>query len=399
MLIRDFANRSLSAAWSAGVLPEPRLDPDALVQAAADSGDPPDPADHHWREPLAALVSSLNQNADLNPVGRSMAWGQLVRVLRDRSRAHRLWREHPEILQRPIPAPVVVLGHMRSGTTRLHRLLACDDRLIHNRLWEVISPVPRARRDWRRAEVWAGLRVVGMLNPALNAIHPTKPDAAEEEFGLFSFSLHGAQFEAQWRTPAFSEYWQSTDRRFVYREYRKLLQTIGWARGDDAARPWVLKAPQLMEDLDLFLDEFPDARLICLNRDLDRVVGSTASLVWNQMRIQSDSACPKWAGAEWLRKTQRRERLSRAVRASRPDVPQIDVSFSAMDRDWACEMQRIYRFLGMELDQKLLRRMAAYRSAAERSGFRNHRYRLGDFGLDRTAIARAMGDARSPCLD
>lgn len=391
MLLRNGLNRALSASWAARLLPEPRLEPELIVRAAAAKvGRPRDP---RWKKPLDALTASLREEADLNPLGKVMAWGQLVRVLGDRARAERLWRDHPEILQRPVAAPVVVLGHMRSGTTRLHRLLACDDRFVHNRLWEVISPVPRGRRDWRRAEAWAGLKMIEALNPALGAIHPTEPDAAEEEFGLFSFSFHGAQFEAQWRTPSFSDHWQSSDRRQVYREYRQLLQTIGWARGDPDDRPWVLKAPQLMEDLDLFLDEFPGARLLCLDRDLAQVVGSTASLVWQQMRIQSDSACPRWAGAEWLAKTGRRERLCRSVRATRPDVPQLDVSFAAMDRDWGGEMRRIYRFLGLDLDPALLARMAAYRSTAEKSGFRNHRYRLGDFGLDSTGIARAMRQA------
>src|SRR5690606_7843070 len=121
-------------------------------------------------------------------------------------------------------------------------------------------------------------------------------------FGLLSFSFYGAQIEAQWRVPTFARFWEMQDKTWVYREFRQLLQTIAWQRGE-TTRPWVLKAPQFMEDLESLLEVFPDARLICLRRDLGEVASSSASLVWNQMKLQSDTVDPRWIGAEWLHKT------------------------------------------------------------------------------------------------
>jgi hypothetical protein len=265
---------------------------------------------------------------------------------------------------------------MRSGTTRMQRLLACDERFAHTRLDESLIPVPR---PGRRLLARIGLTALGTFNPAILGIHPTAPSSPEEEFGLFSFSFGSALFEAQWRVPDFSRWWEAADTRPLYREFRALLQTAGWARREPPNRPRLLKVPQFMQDLETVLDTFPDARLIRLHRDPRSVVPSSASLVWNQMRVQSDSADKAWIGREWLRKTRLREQRARTALATRPDVPAVHVDYEAMSNDWRGEMERIYAFLGIVLEPRVVRRMEAYlKSARSHLG---HLYGLADFGL------------------
>ena len=73
--------------------------------------------------------------------------GTLLRSLIQRLRAEQWWTEHPEILDEPIDAPIVVVGMMRSGTTLLQRVLASDPRLACAYGWEVGEPAPRAGWD------------------------------------------------------------------------------------------------------------------------------------------------------------------------------------------------------------------------------------------------------------
>ena len=370
----------LERAWQASVFTRPRLD--ELRHRAA--GLQPGP----WAPALDQLIHSLETEADLNEVGVTFAHVQIARLIEQRRRADRLWRDHPDIAGIPMARPIVVLGHMRSGTTRLQRLLGCDPRLNHTRFFEVTTPFPAAL-DWRVLASWAQLKLVGFLNPEIDTVHPTSARAVEEVFGLLAFSFYGAQFEAQWRVPGFARWWEGQDRGWVYRELRQLLQTLAWNRHAPAA-PWVLKAPQFMEDLDPLLAAFPDARLVCLSREPDAVVASTASLVCHQMQVQSDTVDPHWIGQEWLRKTARREALCAEVRAARADVPQIDVDFAAVTADWRSEMRRIYRFIDMELTPEVEKRMARYLHDAEASGFRGHRYQARHFGLDSRAIGAAL---------
>ena len=376
--------RGLRRLWGTGLAEKPSFD--RLRKAAAETAEAT--AGGPWLDAFECLLQSLEKDACLNEVGLTFSHVQLSRLLAQRRRAHRLWSAHPGIEQVPIERPIIVVGPMRSGTTRLQRLLGCDPRLNHTRFFEVTNPLPGAV-DWRLVESWAQLKLLNFLDPQLHAVHPTSPRAVEEVFGLLAFSFYGAQFEAQWRVPGFARYWEGQDRDWVYREFAQLLRTIAWRRGGNTA-PWVLKAPQFMEDLEPLLAIFPDARLLCLQRDPGEIVTSSASLVWHQMRLQSDKVDQRWIGAEWLRKTALRDRLCAQVRAQRPDVPQIDVEFAAVNADWRREMRRIYGFLGMELTPPIEQRMEHYLGEAEASGFRHHRYRPSDFGLEPEAMTKAL---------
>lgn len=377
----------LRTLWARGVLQKPDL---AQLRAKAAEVDQAGQCPSPWRKSLEALLDSLAGEARLNEIGLTFAYVQLSRLLRQRERAARLWQRQPEILQLPIEAPVIVLGQMRSGTTRLQRLLGCDPRLNHTRFHEVMNPAAVSTASSVTTS-WAQLALLNLLSPEGRVVHPTSATAVEEAFGLLSVSFYGAHFEAQWRVPGFTRYWEQQDRTWVYREFRRLLQTIAWRRGAGAAKPWVLKAPQFMEDLEALLEVFPDARLICLHRPLGQVVASSASLVWHQMKLQTDAVDRRWIGAEWLRKTARRQHRCAAVRAARPDVPQIDTQFAALDGDWVGEMRRIYAFLGLALTPEVERRMARYLARAETSGFRQHTYQPADFGLDAERVRDAVG--------
>ena len=74
-----------------------------------DFGDP-------WFErPMEALLASLREEARLNPAGEFSAMQQFHKVLTDRLWAQMWFKRHPEILERAIPRPVVIVGPMRSG--------------------------------------------------------------------------------------------------------------------------------------------------------------------------------------------------------------------------------------------------------------------------------------------
>lgn len=376
------ANRLLRAAWRSGILTEPRINARAL-EAVALRGRGPDAFGENdaWRDPFERLVQSLRDEADLNPLGRTMAHAQIVMLLRSRIRAATLERRNPRILETPIAPPIIILGQMRSGTTRMQRLLVCDSRLAYTRTHESLTPVPMAGRQLRARLIIAGLRA---LNPDTFRIHPSWADQPEEEFGWLAYGFGAAQFEAQWRVPSFSQWWENADSGPLYREFKALLQTNGSARGEDPAKPWIIKAPYFLQDLPALLDTFPGARLVCLHRDMANVVASSASLVWNQMRIQSDSADKAWIGREWLRKTRLREERFTAVLAG---AEAVHVDYDAMNRDWRAEMTRVYHFLGLDFPPALANRMETQLTSARHH--LGHRYSLDQFGLSVADLSKS----------
>ena len=372
-----FANRALERAWARGLLTEPPIGAPALV-AKAERLEKASIEPGEWRAALEVLTGDLVSSAALNPLGRAMAHGQLVDILRQRIRAGRLWRERPEILELPIERPVVVLGQMRSGTTFMHRLLASDPTFSFTRLHESLWPL---RRSAAGSEARAGMvrGALGLLNPALRSAHPTAARAPEEEFGLHAFSIHGAMFEAQWHVPEFASWSERRPLAPVYREFRRLLQTLRWKRGEKVESIQLLKAPQFMQDLDALLAEFPDARIILLIRDPAEVLASSASLVWNQRRIQSDHADPIAIGREWLGKTKlRQERAQRAL-ATLPSARVLPVKYESLTSDWRGEIERIYGFLGLPLMPSSMARMVRITRSVSHLG---HRYCPHQFGLN-----------------
>ncbi|ONF94898.1 hypothetical protein SPHI_29370 [Sphingomonas jeddahensis] len=376
---------ALESAWRRGWAERPTLDPDALIRKAAIKvGQVADQRGSGWRERLTLLCADLESVAALTPLGRTIAHGQLVAALSNRMRFQALWRRHGEIAEQPVTAPIIIVGQMRSGTTRMQRLLACDPRLAFTRFYESWNPIPQTPKrggiDDRKLRGWLGLCSARLLNPAFDAIHPTRWDAADEEIGLQSLSIFGSAFEAQWRVPTYCAAVEADDGIAVYAEFRQLLQTIAWLRSEDASRPWILKVPQFSQDLAAVLHTFPDARLICLHRDSRQVIASSASLVRNQMAIQSAHVDPLWIGREWSRKVALRDERTAAARA-RSDAPQVDVAFEDVDRDWEGEMARVYRMLDLPLPPAVIARMRDYTQRSRSGRHARHLYRADEFGL------------------
>ena len=377
------ANAALERAWARGWADRPTLDPERLIaKAVAKTGIAPDADASGWRARLRLLCADLEGEADLTALGRTIAHEQLVAARSNRFRAHALWQQHPEIAEQPFRAPIIVVGQMRSGTTRVQRLLACDPRLAYTRFYESWNPLPLGKRgawvDDRKLRGWFALRCARALNPRFDTIHPTRWNAPDEEIGLHSLSIFGSAFEAQWRVPNFCAAVEDGDALPAYREFRRLLQTLAWLRGERGERPWVLKVPQFTQDLPALLQVFPDARLVCLSRDRAQLFASSASLVHNQMALQSDSADRQWIAREWARKVQLREDRTTAA-LTRTDVPRVEVAFDDVTRDWRGEMRRVYAMLGMTLPDDVVAAMGAYTKMAKRH-MRPHRYEVASAG-------------------
>ncbi|MGL4543789.1 MAG: sulfotransferase, partial [Polymorphobacter sp.] len=239
-------NAAFPRAWAAGVLPYPDLletTLDAMAMKStglADFGD-----DSFARSQLRVLLPALENEARLNPMGRVIAHGGLLKALKERLWAEALFKAHPEILDRPLAPPIIVMGQMRSGTTRLQRLLGQDRRFAALRLYESMSPVPWPssrrsaerhpgrphHRDPRIAYTRRAFAFLSYINPGIAATHPTGALEIDEELGLLDASFTGAQIEAQRRVPSFARYCEATDQAPAYAHLRRLLQLASWFRG------------------------------------------------------------------------------------------------------------------------------------------------------------------------
>ena len=379
-----------------GLMAQPRLDKAELMDAARQETGLSDFGDPWFEEPFDRLLDAIEGEARLNDAGMFMAELQFRKVLQDRLWAEQWFEQHPEILARPLPRPVIVVGPMRSGTTRMHRLLSSDQRFTYLRQFETIGPVPwpgfeHGGKDPRIAQAQRVGMAAKLANPRMGTIHPTGPLQPEEELGLLCNSMWGMKHEAQWRVPSYSRWSEQADPRPAYEQMARLLKLVGWSQQSSSLRPWILKTPQHMMDLPVLLDVFPDARLIFTHRDPMAVVGSAASLAWNQMILYSDHVDPTAVGEEWLRKTRVLIDRMRAARDVISPERMIDVHFDEMERDWRGAMGRVYDFLGLDIGPALPA-LEAYQRRTASGKRRSHNYSLEQFGLTEGRVAEELRD-------
>ena len=377
----DRLNRWLAFAWRKKILPYPSLDPAELLVRGSKGFLPQDEVGGRsdedaadFRERLAVICAALEDEARLNPLGRTMAHGQLVRVIRQRFALGKLWREEPARAKTPLAPPIIVVGQMRSGTTRIHRLLAADPAHCGTRFCDSWHPVPESvdlRPLWSGFALFVGRR----LDPWLETLHPFSAARVDEELGWLAAALDHCTYEAQWHVPSFTAFSEVRDPAPVYREFDRILRTDA-GRRSNRHLPRVMKVPQFAEDLAVILQQFPDARLVFARRDTAEVVRSSASLVANQMTIQSDAVDIEWLHQEWARKIAlRAARMEAGLSGFTGKVAELD--FDALGRNWRSEVARTYNALGLELSPAAL---AAMEAEQHRSAGGQHERHAADLG-------------------
>ena len=91
-------------------------------------------------EPFRILHVSYNTDACLHEQGALAIEKKLVRLLCNRLRMQRDFARHPEIAEVQITNPVFVYGQLRSGTTKIQKLLAASGDFHYLPFWQTYNP-------------------------------------------------------------------------------------------------------------------------------------------------------------------------------------------------------------------------------------------------------------------
>ena len=261
--------------------------------------------DESFLPAMRILLAAAEDEAHLNPFGRFIAKSRTLRSLSTHLLADSCFEAHPEIGQRKIAAPVIVIGLHRSGTTRLQRMMASDPRLQYLSTWEGINPVPRVGipdhgRDARREEVKNALAARQFMYPGAFAAHPMDADWPEEEMLLLNHSFAGFSPLGLYHVPSYYRWFLADDKLAAYRYMAELMKLISWSRGEPEDKRWLLKNPQHMFNMPTLLNIFPDAKLVFVHRDPIKTVGSVMSLMWFYAVQHTDLPCRAQIRDVWM---------------------------------------------------------------------------------------------------
>jgi hypothetical protein len=340
-----------------------------------------------WRDGAGRLIEDLNRGAKLNDVGAIIAGTEIVDYLSNRLRIVDWVRRNPEVRERDIRPPVVVLGQPRTGTTILFDILAQDPANRVPLTWEVDRPWPPPQTatyetDPRIDEVQANLSNVELLIPGFGAMHDMGARLGQECVRITAHEFRSMIFSTQYRVPEYQRWLlHEADMAPAYRYHRLFLQYL---QSGHAAKRWLIKSPAHLWSLGAMVQEYPHALVVHTHRDPLRVVCSLASLIDLLRRLASDDVSIAAVAAEWVDDIVLG--LDRAVAARREGVvaqeQAVDVLFRDFVRDPMAVVETIYERLGIELTGEAERAMRRFLADNPQEKHGGHRYSFADTGLD-----------------
>lgn len=370
------------------------LDPDELVARARRRTGLTDLAeDDGILDRLAAHTAAIDADTGLTNLGRLTLRMRLIRLLENRLRLHELLRRNPEIHDIALPAPLIVVGLPRSGTTHLVNLLAEDPRRRALPYWESQEPLPVPGEgpgadglDPRFLRWQAVHATEQQMAPLTRLMHDRFPAAIEEEVEIMDLDLGSYTLEWHARVPSWRDHYLAADQDARYAYLRTVLQALTFLRGPST---WVLKSPQHLEQLGPLTRTFPDAVVAFTHRDPVAVIQSAITMLAYGDRLRRHAIEPEQLAAYWVDRVHRL--LSACVR-DRDLVPEersLDIVFDAFMSDDLGTVTRFYERAGVELTAEVRSRFEAYLAANPRGKHGRVAYDpRGDFGLDPTELAR-----------
>jgi len=375
----------------------PKLEVESLMATAKKKTGLDDYGDEWFREPLGKLIESLNEEAGLSPLGRTIMHTRLIGALTTRLRAEALFAAHPEILDIDLGHVIVIAGLQRTGTTTLHRLLSAEPKMRSMLSWEALNPAPLANEKpgEPKARIRQGViaeRGLKYIAPHFFAIHPVEHDAPEEDVLLLDVSFMSQSPEATLHVPTYAAWLETADNTPAYAYLRKLMQLLSWQR---PAEHWVLKSPHHMEYIDTALDVFPEATIVQTHRDPRKTMASFASMVAHGRSVFSDVVSVKGVAEHWMRKVKRLMQLSMDVRERRGDEHFIDVSYYDLIEDPVREVERVYAKAGIPFDETSRAAVTTTKKRNVQHRYGRHKYGLEDFGLSPEQIEHEFGFYRA----
>lgn len=335
---------------------------------------------------LAALTTALISEAQLHPQGVETQRAALTGLISNRLRIADAFQRHPEITDEELRGPIIVTGLVRSGTTKMQRMMAAAPALQKLPLWRILNPMPLTpltpgNDDPRIA---ATEQISAMMRdhyPDFFAGHPMIAREPDEEMLMADLAMRGSFTGHATNIPSFDAWMQGQDHRSWYQFLRRMLQLFQWQDGSPK-KTWLLKSPSHLGQLDALFDTFPDATVVHCHRDPVTTTASIAQLSEAGRRMYSDaqnsSAMGRYVLKHW-------SGLMRRYMQQRPALEErhrfVDVGFKEICNNPMAEIERVYAAANITLTSEARSYMEQWESSNPPGKHGQHRYSLERFGL------------------
>jgi hypothetical protein len=355
----------------------------------------PDPA--HFMANLKAVVSSMNDEAELTDSGVEMAMEMLAVALRNRIEVDRYVADHPGVDHSIIDRPIFLTGLPRSGTTYFQYLFDQDPDLRMMRTWEGDRPAPppasnpdsaRQRRD---ASIEKARQMRAATGGAIDAFHLTDVDGPQECLAIMDQTFVNPGLLWTMSGSSYLNYLlHDADLHAAYQYHARVLKLLQWSA---PLRRWTLKWPCHLLALDAIAEVYPDATFVMTHRDPVQALASNCSLAHMLRSGSSPNADPKIIGRDMLALV--RAHVDRLVafdvaqsEAGRSTLVHVDY-YRLVDAPEAV-MPNVFETIGLDWTPVVEDRVRQWRADNPKGKRGTHQYALDDYGLDRDMVADAL---------
>jgi hypothetical protein len=363
------------------------LDEESLLGCAIRNTGLDDFGDEHWREPFRILLRALEEEADLNLIGRIFTRSDLLIHLEGRLRITDWYKRHPEVEDEQIREPVFVIGLPRSGTTIMQEILGADPAARVVRMWEAKYPCPPPspsdpRPDPRIAKADAVTTFQDRITPEWAGMHKVGGNLPVECIEFTYSSFMSDAFSSSFQVPSYSDYLARADQSYPFWWHKRVLKLLQstWRPGH-----WLLKGPTHLPYLPTLFQTYPDAKLVLMLRDPVKALASVIDVCGTLFWMRSDNPFSGDSYGHFLQVDPVVGNLERLIGwlegGTIPRERVQPVRYLDFFADPERELQRIYAGLKIPLTPEGLRAMKAYIADKPKDKFGEHHYDTGSEDL------------------
>ena len=375
----------------------PKFSPDAIKKSAEKIAGHNDYGDDSYRAGLKKLCWSLENEAQLNQMGRLIMHRQVANALAGRLTIVAWEKANPAAAAAPVNSPMMIIGLPRTGTSILFETLAADPGKRGPLTWEcrdyalAHSVTEPAHEDPRIIKLGKQMLQVDRLMPGFTAIHHFGPFIPTECIGLTLLDMASEQFAALAWMPTYREFLLENDFSTAYEWHRRGLRYL---QSTQPEKSWILKTPMHTGYLDMLIKIYPDACFIHNHRDPMRVISSVANLY----RVSRSG----WSDAPNTHERARSdahyylEFIRRALAFRANDTQEsarfIDIAFKDFIADPMQVVERIHTHFERPLTEAGYEAMSNYITNRPREKFGKHKYTAEQFGFTEEEYAPLFKD-------
>ncbi len=313
----------------------------------------------------------------------------------------------PGLWSQKIEKPIFIVGHARSGTTLLSRLLASDsDRFSYFLYWEMFFPSLIEKKLIRGLGVLDNKLLGSFFYNKLKAwddkafgpmrhIHNMGLWVPEEDDFVMNVTFYGAY----WHLPAplmdtndvfYLDRKSAAQRRRVMNTYKECVRRQLYLNGGDKIH--LSKNPMYSGRVASLLEAFPDARIVVNIRDPLECVPSNLKLMEGNYQARG------WSEADYADSLQVLEDMSidcyimpREALNAHPETPSLAVDYRTLVAEPKNSVTHLYEVMDLPMSAEY-EQILDEQDGKARAHKTAHSYSAEEFGMDVTRLTSALAD-------